>query len=183
MNRSRIFDAVRKLRGGKAFTPEEVRQLDAAIDDSIETRPARRIGPKALQLIKDFEGLRLKAYKCPADVWTIGYGSTGPHVREGFTITEEQAELLLTEDLRRFERGVANMGGEMTQAQFGAMVSLAFNVGLGAFGGSTLLRKHLAGDHEGAAEQFARWNKGGGRVLPGLVKRRAAEAKLYRGQA
>lgn len=142
-----------------------------------------QIGPRALALIKSSEGLRLKAYRCPAGIATIGYGSTGPHVAMGMTITEPEAETLLREDLERFEKGVAAVAGEMTPGQFGSMVSLAFNIGLGAFGGSSVLRKHRAGDFAGAADAFRLWNKGGGRVLPGLVKRRAAEAALYRGDA
>lgn len=140
----------------------------------------RRIGPKGLDLIKRSEGLRLKAYRCPANVPTIGYGSTGPHVRMGMTITAERAEALLRDDLERFERGVVEMGGKMTPGQFSALVSFAFNVGLGALKRSTLLKKHLAGDYEAAANQFKVWDKAGGRVLPGLTKRRADEAALYR---
>lgn len=140
----------------------------------------RHIGPKGLALIKRSEGLRLKAYKCPADVPTIGYGSTGPHVRMGMTITEAEAEALLRKDLERFEQGVVAMGGQMTPGQFSALVSFAFNLGLNALRKSTLLKKHLAGDYEGAAQEFAKWNRAGGRVLPGLVTRRADEAALYR---
>lgn len=142
----------------------------------------RRIGPKGLALIKASEGLRLKAYRCPADVPTIGYGSTGPHVRMGMTITEAEADALLRKDLERFERGVAEMSGDMTPGQFSALVSFAFNVGLEALRKSTLLRKHLSGDHAGAAAEFGKWVNAGGKKLPGLVKRRAAEAALYRRQ-
>lgn len=140
----------------------------------------RRIGPKGLDLIKRSEGLRLKAYRCPADVPTIGYGSTGPHVKMGMTITEAEAEALLRKDLERFERGVVEMAGKMTPGQFSALVSFAFNLGLGALKKSTLLKKHLAGDYEGAAREFAKWVNAGGRRLPGLVTRRADEAALYR---
>ena len=143
----------------------------------------RRIGPKGLALIKSSEGLRLKAYRCPADVPTIGYGSTGAHVRMGMTITEAEADALLRKDLERFERGVAEMAGEMTPGQFSALVSFAFNVGLEALRKSTLLRKHMAGDHAGAAAEFGKWVNAGGKKLPGLVTRRAAEAALYRGIA
>ncbi|MGK2911215.1 MAG: lysozyme [Sphingobium sp.] len=125
-----------------------------------------------------FEGERLKAYVCPAGVLTIGVGSTGPHVKRGMTITHEQSQQLLSKDLVRFEKAVNRLGG-MTQSQFDAMVSLAFNIGEGAFAKSTLVRKHLARDFAGAAAEFSKWNKGGGKVLAGLVKRRAAEAKLY----
>ncbi len=165
------------------LTQPEVDALNAVIAQWKPEGEVRRIGPKGLALIKRFEGLRLKAYRCPADVPTIGYGSTGPHVRMGMAITEEEAEKLLQDDLRRFETGVAEMGGEMTPGQFSALVALSFNVGLAALSNSTLLRKHLSGDHQGAADQFLRWNRAGGRVLPGLVTRRAAEAALFRGQA
>ncbi len=182
--RSHIFDTVKRLRGGRAFDAVEVKMLDEAIDAMLGlNQTVRRIGPQGLALIKRFEGLRLNAYKCPADVPTIGYGSTGPHVKMGMCITEAEAERLLLEDLDRFERGVVKAGGTMTPGQFSALVSFAFNLGLGALQGSTLLKKHLAGDYDGAAKEFARWNKAGGRVLPGLVTRRAAEANLYRGQS
>jgi lysozyme len=138
------------------------------------------ISQEGLDLIKHFEGLRLDAYKCPAGVWTIGYGSTGPHVYEGLTITEEGAEAFLRADVMRFEEGVAKSAGECTQGQFDALVSFAFNLGLGALRSSTLLKLHKAGDHVGAAAQFGRWTLAGGKRLQGLIRRRAAEAKLYR---
>lgn len=139
----------------------------------------RRIGPKGLALIKQYEGLALKAYVCPAGVVTVGYGSTGPHVRMGMAITHAEADALLRKDLERFERGVSAIAGEMTPGQFSALVSFAFNLGLEALKESTLLRLHKEGDHAGATEQFGRWNKAGGRVLNGLTKRRAAERRLY----
>lgn len=140
----------------------------------------RSINAAGMNIIKQSEGLELKAYRCPANILTIGYGSTGPHVKEGMVITEAQAEELLRSDLRRFEDAVDRAAPDATDNQFSAMVSLAFNIGEGAFIGSSVLRKHKAGDRVGAAESFKLWNKGGGRVLPGLVKRRAAEAQLYR---
>jgi lysozyme len=140
----------------------------------------RRINKAGLDLIKSFEGLALKAYLCPARVWTIGYGSTGAHVKPGMVITEAEAERLLREDLMRFEDAVAKAAPDATDNQFAAMVSLAFNIGEAGLRKSTVLRKHLAGDHLGAASAFAMWNKGGGKVLPGLTRRRAAEAQLYR---
>jgi len=141
--------------------------------------PARKIGAAGLAIIRKYEGLRLTAYLCPANVWTIGYGSTGPHVKPGLTITATQADALLQTDLDRFEAAVSLGAPKSSQAQFDAMVSLAFNIGTGAFLGSTLLRKHNAGDHAGARAEFARWNKAGGKVLAGLSNRRAAEAALY----
>jgi lysozyme len=189
MSRKAIFDAVKAARG-KPFATGDVAILDEALDrlgvpNTPDAGPAEqmRIGKAGLDLIKASEGLRLQAYRCPADVPTIGYGSTGPHVRMGMTITEAEAEALLKKDLDRFERGVTELVGPTTQGRFDALVSLAFNIGLGALGKSTLIRKHKSGDFDGAAAQFPLWNKGGGRVLPGLVTRRAAEAKLYRGQA
>lgn len=140
----------------------------------------RKIGPKGLALIKSFEGLSLKAYLCPAKVWTIGYGSTGKHVKPGMAITEKEAEKLLLEDLSRFEAAVEkHTRGHATDNQFDALVSFAFNVGTEALRTSTLLRKHMEGDHAGAQAQFARWNKAAGRVLAGLTRRRKAEAALY----
>jgi len=180
LDRKIIFDAMRKVLG-RGFTQDEVDQLSAAMDRAEADH--RRISAEGLALIKRSEGLRLNAYRCPADVPTIGYGSTGPHVRMGMTITEAEAEDLLTRDLERFEKGVAGLVETATEGEFAAMVSLAFNVGLDAFGRSTLLKKHNAGDKRGAAAEFARWNRAGGKVLQGLVTRRAAEAGLYRGAA
>lgn len=140
----------------------------------------RRINQAGLDLIKSFEGLKLKAYLCPAKVWTIGYGSTGSHVKPGMAITEAEAERLLRDDLDRFEDAIAAAAPNATDNQFAAMVSLAFNVGVTAFLKSTVLRKHLAGDHMGAATAFGMWVKAGGVKLAGLVRRRAAEAQLYR---
>jgi lysozyme len=139
-----------------------------------------KISKNGIELIKRFEGCKLKAYKCPADFWTIGYGSTGSHVNEGLVITQAEADALLLRDLLRFELGVMEViDRPMTQGQFDALVSFAFNVGLGALRGSTLARKFKAVDIAGAAEQFERWNMGGGKVLPGLVKRREAERALF----
>lgn len=143
----------------------------------------RQIGGRGLALIKEFEGLELKAYLCPAKVWTIGYGSTGPHVVPGMVITEGQADTLLQQDLDRFEEAVAHAAPVASQNQFDAMVSLAFNIGIGAFLKSSVLREHLAGNSRGAAEAFGLWVNGGGRVLPGLQRRRAREAELYRSAA
>jgi lysozyme len=143
-----------------------------------------KINAAGLALVKRFEGLRLEAYKCPANVWTIGFGSTGPHVKSGMVITPGEAERLLLKDLSRFEVGVTAMLGDCptTEDQFSALVSLAFNIGLGKIATSTVLRRHKAGNHVGAANAFAMWNRAGGRVLAGLVRRREAEADLYRGE-
>lgn len=140
----------------------------------------RHIGHRGLDLIKSFEGKKLTAYVCPAGILTIGFGSTGPHVKKGMTITEAEAERLLCDDLERFEAAVEkHTRGHATDNQFDALVSFAFNVGTEALRTSTLLRKHMEGDYAGAAAQFARWNRGGGKVLAGLTRRRKAEAELY----
>lgn len=132
------------------------------------------------ELIKRFEGLRLKAYLCPAGKWSIGYGHTGD-VAEGQAITEHQAEAILDVDLERFERGVGRvLDWPATENQFSALVSLAFNIGLPAFSNSTLLDKLNAGcGAREVADQFGRWVRGGGHTLQGLVSRRAAEAELF----
>jgi len=143
-----------------------------------------RISPEGLTLIKRFEGLRLHAYQDVGGVWTIGYGTTrtpdGP-VAEGQRITQTEAEAFLADDVREFEQGVdAAVTVGVTQPMFDALVSLAYNVGLGAFRGSTLLRKLNARDWEGAAAEFARWNKVGQTVVDGLTRRRAEEAAVFR---
>ena len=141
-----------------------------------------QVGPRAQALIKSYEQCRLSAYlPTPNDVPTIGWGSTGPDIRLGMTWTEAQCDDRFAADLARFAYGVqAALGGAPTlPREFGAMVSLAYNIGTGAFGASTLCRKHRAGDKIGAAAQFGRWNKQAGRVLAGLTRRRAAEAALY----
>jgi lysozyme len=140
------------------------------------------ISQKGLDLIKSFEGLRLSAYKCPADVWTIGYGTTAG-VKPGQTITKERAEELLREDVKRFEAQVLRLAKvPLTQGQFDALVSFTYNLGAGNLSNSTLLRLLNAGDYKGAAAQFDRWTKAGGKELPGLVRRRAAERALFEGK-
>ncbi|MET0365174.1 MAG: lysozyme [Sphingobium sp.] len=141
---------------------------------------SRRINAAGLKLIKEFEGCRLKAYRDIVGVWTIGYGSTGPHVTPGLTLTEAECEALLLKDLERFEKAIAAGARKATDNQYAAIVSLAFNVGESAVLNSTLLRLHNNGDYAGAADQFARWNRAGGRVVDGLTRRREAEAALYR---
>lgn len=139
-----------------------------------------------LDLIKQFEGLRLKAYKCPADVWTIGYGHTSaagqPAVKSGMSITEAQANKILASDLGQYEDAINNsVKVELTQNQFDALVSFVYNVGIGAFQKSTLLKKLNAGQYDAVPAELMKWTKGGGKELPGLVRRRRAEAALWRG--
>ena len=134
---------------------------------------------RGIDLIKSFEGLRLRAYRDAGGILTIGYGHTGRDVIEGLAISQTQAEELLRGDLMRFEDGVRKQAGAATPNQFDAMVSLAFNIGVTAFANSTLVRKHREGDHPGAADEFLRWNRAGGRPLSGLTRRRQAERRLY----
>lgn len=131
-------------------------------------------------LIKEFEGLRLTAYKCAAGVWTIGYGHT-EGVSGAMIITEETADELLAKDLAKFESGVSELVKvEINQNQFDALVSFAFNCGIGNLAKSTLLKKLNDGRPVGEVQaEFLRWNKAGGKVLPGLTKRRNAEAYLF----
>ncbi len=144
---------------------------------------ARHINEAGLELVKRFEGCKLTPYKCPAGVWTVGYGSTGPHVKPGHAITEPEAEQLLLHDLSRFEKGVASAASKATDNQFAAMVSLAFNIGLANFLRSSVLSNHNEGDRINAAGAFRLWNKarikGVLTSLPGLSRRRDAEAALY----
>lgn len=138
-----------------------------------------RISQNGINLIKKYEGCKLTAYKCPAGVWTIGYGHTDG-VKKGLKITLNQAESFLREDIKKFENGVNRLvASPLNQNQFDALVSFCFNCGLWAFKTSTLRQKLNAGDYAGAAKEFPRWNKSGGKVLNGLVKRRAAEQKLF----
>lgn len=134
--------------------------------------------------IRGFEACRLKAYlPTPQDVPTIGWGSTGHDVRLGTSWTQAQADARFAADLAHFGARVAALLGAApaSQAQFDAMVSLAYNIGLAAFAKSTVLRRHLAGEHDRAAAAFALWNRQKGKVLNGLTRRRTAEARMYRG--
>ena len=143
------------------------------------------VNAATLALIKGFEGLRLSAYQDSVGVWTIGYGTTaaagvGISPRAGMTITERDAEHYLALTLSKFADQITPMfTRQVTPNQFGACLSLAYNVGPGNFAKSSVLRKTNAGDFAGARTAFALWNKAGGKVLAGLSRRRAAEAALY----
>lgn len=148
-----------------------------------------KISEKGLELIRRFEGLRLRAYKCPAGIATIGYGSTRG-VKMGMVITPAEAEQRLREDVARFEADVMYLVKvKLTQGQFDALVSFAFNLGSDidtddiaeGLGDSTLLKLLNRGDYAGAAQQFKRWNKANGIELAGLTRRRAAEQALFEG--
>ncbi|WP_108453814.1 lysozyme [Enterobacter cloacae] len=139
---------------------------------------------KGIALIKQFEGCKLTAYQDSVGVWTIGYGWTQPvdgkPIRAGMTIKQETAERLLKTGLVSYEFDVSrlvNVG--LTQGQFDALVSFTYNLGARSLSTSTLLRKLNAGDYAGAADEFLRWNKAGGKVLNGLTRRREAERALF----
>lgn len=134
---------------------------------------------KAVELVKGFEGFSPKAYLCPAGVPTIGYGHTG-NVRPTDTITQPEAEALLKKDLEKFEAGVKKaVKVPLNENQLAALVSFAYNVGLGAFNNSTLLKQLNEGHYDLAADQLLRWTKAAGKELKGLVRRRAAERAVF----
>lgn len=143
----------------------------------------RHISQDGLDLIKHFEGLYLTAYKCPAEVWTIGYGHTGlKHkdgtVHPGRVITQEKAEQLLRHDMQAFEKRVASLvRAPLNDDQFAALVSFDFNTG--ALGKRTLLKKLNAGDYVGSADELLKWTRAGGKILKGLVRRRQSERNLF----
>lgn len=141
-----------------------------------------KVSDRGLQLVKRFEGLRLQSYRDPAGIWTIGYGTTGADVKPGMTITMTEAEARLRADVDRFERAVETMAGTtLSQGEFDALVSFCYNVGVGAFSNSTLLRELRAGNRLRAAQEFVKWIHAGGTPLLGLLRRRLAEATLFVG--
>lgn len=143
-----------------------------------------RISDKGIALIKEFEGCRLTAYQDSVGVWTIGYGWANPvdgkPVKRGMTIDQATAERLLKTGLVSYESDVSKLVKvNLTQGQFDALVSFTYNLGARSLSTSTLLRKLNAGDIKGAADEFLRWNKAGGKVLNGLTRRREAERALF----
>lgn len=197
MTRKPLFDTVRRILG-RGFSQAEVDQIDAAADllpqDCVPGVPHYRqptaIAAEGVALIRKFEGCakqrrdgRVEAYPDPGTgdaPWTIGWGATGPGIGPGTVWTQEACDARLEADLERYARQVANAIGDAptSQRQFDALVSFHYNTG--AIASATLTRKHRAGDFEGAAREFARWCHAGGRVMKGLVRRRAAEEALYR---
>ena len=138
---------------------------------------------EGIALIKKFEGCELASYICAGGVPTIGYGHT-KDVKDGDTCTSEQAEEYLKEDLESFEAAVNRLVEvDLNQSQFDALVSWTFNLGWGALSSSTLLKVLNEDNFAGVPEQIKRWNRAGGKVLDGLVRRREAEALLFDGKA
>lgn len=144
-----------------------------------------KVNSKGIQLIKTFEGCLLNAYLCPAKVWTIGYGSTqyldGKPVKQGDKITQQQAEELLIDTVNIFAEGVSKLiKVELNDNQFSALVSFAFNLGIGNLQKSALLKKvNENPNNHMIRTEFAKWNRAGGKVLNGLTRRRNAESQLY----
>lgn len=144
-----------------------------------------RTSSDGLKLIKEFEGLKLNAYLCPANVWTIGYGHTSaagsPTVTPDMKISQAQAEHILASDLLKYEVAVERaVTVPLTQNQFDALVSFAFNCGIGALQKSSLLKKLNRGEYDAVPAELMKWNKAGGKELAGLTRRRRAEAALWR---
>lgn len=197
VNRTPIFDAVRAMLG-RGFATHEVSALDRAIDAAVGIADSRDDDWIALAapLVEEFEGMakvrpdgQVQAYPDPGTggvPWTIGIGSTtdeqGKPIDRNAVWTQERARARFKAHLAEFGEGVDKLlaGNPVTAAQKAALTSLAYNIGLRALEGSTVLRKHLAGDYAGAAAAFSMWVRAGNKVLPGLVRRRAAEAALYR---
>lgn len=155
-----------------------------------------KVSDKAIDMIRHHEGVRTKPYRCPARLWTVGVGHVidPQHGKVKFeerlalpipkgwnrTLSMEEVNEILRSDLKRFEAGVLRLcPGDITQGQFDALVSFAFNVGLGSLQKSTLRQKHNRGETDDAADEFLKWAKAGGKLLPGLLKRRNDEKALY----
>lgn len=144
-----------------------------------------KVNKSGIGLIKTFEGCLLNAYLCPAKVWTIGYGSTqyldGKPVKQGDKITQQQAEELLIDTVNIFAEGVSKLiKVELNDNQFSALVSFAFNLGIGNLQKSALLKKvNENPNNHMIRTEFAKWNRAGGKVLNGLTRRRNAESQLY----
>ena len=141
------------------------------------------IPKQAIELIQKYEGLKLSSYLCPANVWTIGYGTTrikGKAVTSGMTCTEQQAEEYLRDDLQVFAQAVKQLVKvPLNDNQFSALLSFTYNLGVGALEKSTLLKKLNEGSYGAAQAEFLKWIRAGGKILPGLVRRRGEEAELF----
>lgn len=145
-----------------------------------------RTSQQGVAVLHYFESCELTAYPDPATggaPWTIGWGHTGPEVKKGLRWTQEQADQTFESDLSKFERGVESLVAvTLSQGQFDALVSFAYNVGLANLRSSALLKMVNSGDARGAKLQFSRWNKAAGKVMKGLTRRRTAEAELFAGR-
>ena len=186
-NSKPVFDALRKFKGS-GLTQAEVDEMTVILNNMTPSQKALQISDAGIALIKQFEGLRLAAYLDSVGIWTIGYGTTvypnGKKVAKGDTCTEAQANEFKANDLKKFVPAVSSLVQvPVTQNQFDSLVSLTYNIGVGAIGGSTLIKKLNVKDYKGAAEQFLVWNKGRVKgvlqVIPGLTNRRAKEKAYF----
>jgi GH24 family phage-related lysozyme (muramidase) len=201
---TKLFDTFRRILG-RGMTQKEVDAINAALKPDAPSTAEQRYSPTRLslvgeKLIKEFEGCHrirsdglVEAYPDPGsggDPWTIGWGSTGEdrfnggRIARGTIWTKAQCDERKRQDLIIYaEEVIAALGPAIhntSQEQFDALVSFHYNTG--AIARATLTRKHIAGDHKGAAAEFVKWNKAGGRVMKGLTRRREAEATLYRSE-
>ena len=195
--RKPMFDAARKADADGVLTPNDVAMIDAVLDHMGVPRAAPdepsdklEFSEECVELIKQFEGCHrvrddgmIEAYPDPGtggDPWTIGWGATGPDVKPGTVWTQTKADARLVADIERHAEDVRKALGDAatSQPQFDALVSFHYNTG--AIARATLTKLHKAGKHTEAANEFGRWVRAGGRVMKGLVRRRAAEAKLYK---
>ncbi|QQO96212.1 endolysin [Acinetobacter phage Minot] len=180
-----FFDAARELAGGR-LTQAQVDELNKVVNrlvpDDVD------ISDLGVDLIRQFEGLRTRAYQDSVGIWTIGYGTirypNGVAVKAGDVCTEEQAKSYMKHDLQKFVKAVNKLVTvPLKQTQFDALVSLVYNIGEGAFAGSTLLKKLNSKDYAGTAAQFLVWNKGRVKgkleVIPGLTNRRKKEKAYF----
>ena len=161
-----------------------LKKLWSTIEQSLQSKKEDKmhISKEGIALIKKFEGCRLTAYQDSVGVWTIGYGHT-KDVDEGLEITQQEAEVMLNEELLEYEGYINDMVEvPLEQCQFDALVCWVYNLGPTNLGKSTLLKLLNAGDYHSTPNQIKRWNKAGGEVLNGLVRRREAEALLFQGE-
>ena len=180
-NLTNLFSNFRKLAGG-SLSQVQVDQINHLVAGF--QQKAKSVSTAGINLICSFEGLRLNAYDDGVGVWTIGFGTTiypnGIKVKRGDTCTTEQAKAYMAHDLKKFESAVNSaVTVSLNQNQFDALVSLTYNIGTGSLKESTLLKKLNEADYKGASAQFNVWNKGGGKVMQGLVNRRVVERKLF----
>lgn len=188
-----IFDKLREMSGGR-LTQQQVNAANKIMDATgtglltallgIAERAEMNLSSKGQSLIAAFEGTRLEAYDDGGGVWTIGIGTTvypdGRSVKRGDKATLNEVMEYFRRDVEHFERAVDKaVEVPLSQNQFDALVSLVYNIGISGFSKSTLLKKLNAGDYTGAADQFLRWNKDGGRVITGLKRRREAERAVF----
>lgn len=197
--RKPYFDAARRADQDHILTDDDVAKITAVLDAlgipaaPVEPEPEEMtIGPEGVALIKRFEGCARKradgmieAYPDPGTggaPWTIGWGATGPDIKQGTVWSQQQADDWFDKHIQRYAGEVRDAVGTTptTQAQFDALTSFHYNTG--AIATATLTKKHKARDYIGAAREFAKWVRSGGRVMQGLVRRRAAEAALYSGR-